>query len=52
MNKKSLRTGVSTFASRKSPSTVQSLQKSFHLSYAVKIVLKNFPTFKKKIKNA
>ena len=40
MNKKSLRTGVSTFASRKSPSTVQSLQKSFHLSHADKIELK------------
>lgn len=29
---KSHRTGVSTFASRTSPSTDQSLQKSFHLS--------------------
>ena len=36
----SQRTGVSTFASRKSPSTDQSLQKSFHLSHAVKIELK------------
>ncbi|MFQ3575371.1 MAG: hypothetical protein SNJ77_02945 [Cytophagales bacterium] len=33
-------TGVSTFASRTSPSTNQSLQKSFHLSHAVKIELK------------
>lgn len=36
----SQRTGVSTFASRTSPSKVQSLQKSFHLSYADKIELK------------
>jgi len=36
----SQRTGVSTFASRTSPSTDQSLQKSFHLSYAGKIELK------------
>jgi hypothetical protein len=34
------RTGVSTFASPASPSTNQSLQKSFHLSYADKIELK------------
>ena len=34
------RTGVSTFASRKSPSTDQSLQKSFHLSHPDKIELK------------
>ena len=34
------RTGVSTFASRTSPSTDQSLQKSFHLSNADKIELK------------
>lgn len=34
------RTGVSTFASRTSPSTRQSLQKSFHLSHADKIELK------------
>ncbi|MBV6472213.1 MAG: hypothetical protein JPMHGGIA_00468 [Saprospiraceae bacterium] len=34
------RTGVSTFASRTSPSTNQSLQKSFHLSHADKIELK------------
>ena len=33
-------TGVSTFASRTSPSTYQSLQKSFHLSHADKIELK------------
>ena len=37
---KSQRTGVSTFASRTSPSTDQSLQKSFHLSHADKIELK------------
>jgi hypothetical protein len=37
---KSQRTGVSTFASRTSPSTDQSLQKSFHLSLPVKIELK------------
>ena len=36
----SQRTGVSTFASRTSPSTDQSLQKSFHLSHAEKIELK------------
>jgi hypothetical protein len=36
----SQRTGVSTFASRTSPSTDQSLQKSFHLSHAAKIELK------------
>ncbi len=36
----SQRTGVSTFASRTSPSTDQSLQKSFHLSLADKIELK------------
>ncbi len=34
------RTGVSTFASRTSPSTDQSLQKNFHLSQADKIELK------------
>jgi len=34
------RTGVSTFASRTSPSTDQSLQKSFHLSHLDKIELK------------
>jgi hypothetical protein len=33
-------TGVSTFASRTSPSTDQSLQKSLHLSHADKIELK------------
>ena len=33
-------TGVSTFASRTSPSTDQSLQKSFHLFHADKIELK------------
>ena len=34
---KSHRTGVSTFASRTTPSTDQSLQKSFHLSNTDKI---------------
>jgi len=38
--KNSLHTGVSTFAIRTSPSTVQSLQKRFHLSHANKIELK------------
>ena len=37
---KSQPTGVSTFASRTSPSTDQSLQKSFHLSHPDKIELK------------
>ena len=36
----SQRTGVSTFASPTSPSTGQSLQKSFHLYHADKIELK------------
>ena len=36
----SQRTGVSTFASRTSPSTDQGLQKSFHLSNTYKIELK------------
>ena len=36
----SQRTGVSTFASRTSPSTGQSLQKSFHLYHADKIEFK------------
>jgi len=39
-NLTSLRTGVSTFASRTSPSTDQSLQKSFYLSSPDKIELK------------
>ncbi len=37
---KSQRTGVSTFASRTSQRTDQSLQKSFHLSHPDKIELK------------
>ncbi len=47
-------TGVSTFASRTSPSTDQSLQKSFHLSYANKIELKKIysPSENKKYANA
>lgn len=40
-NQNSIHTGVSTFASRTSPSLVQSLQKSFHLSHPDKIELKN-----------
>ena len=49
----SQRTGVSTFASRTSPSTDQSLQKSFHLSHAEKIELKKIssPSENKKIPN-
>jgi len=48
------RTGVSTFASRTSPSTAQSLQKSFHLSHADKIELKktSSPSENKKYANA
>lgn len=44
------RTGVSTFASRTSPSTDQSLQKSFHLSHPDKIELKkiSYPSKNKK----
>jgi hypothetical protein len=44
------RTVVSTFASRTSPNTDQSLQKSFHLSHADKIELKkiSFPSENKK----
>ena len=51
---KSHRTGVSTFASRTSPSTDQSLQKSFHLSNADKIELKKitFPSENKKYATA
>jgi len=53
-NRKSHRTGVSTFASRTSPSTDQSLQKSFHLSHADKIELKkiSFPSENKKYTTA
>jgi hypothetical protein len=40
LNFRTHRTGVSTFASRTSPSTDQSLQKSFHLSSPDKIELK------------
>ena len=47
-------TGVSTFASRTSPSTGQSLQKSFHLSHPVKIELKkiSLPSENKKYPTA
>ncbi len=48
------RTGVSTFVSRTSPSTGQSLQKSFHLSHPDKIELKkiSFPSENKKYATA
>ena len=47
-------TGVSTFASRTSPSTGQSLQKSFHLSHHDKIELKkiSLPSENKKYPTA
>ena len=47
-------TGVSTFASRTSPNTDQSLQKSFHLSHPDKIELKkiSFPSENKKYPTA
>ena len=47
-------TGVSTFASRTSPSTYQSLQKSFHLFHPDKIELKkiSFPSENKKYPTA
>jgi hypothetical protein len=38
-------TGVSTFASRTSPSTDQKLQKSLHLAHADKIEIKNLLPF-------
>ncbi|WP_305548686.1 hypothetical protein [Sediminibacterium sp.] len=44
------RTGVSTFASRTSPSTVQSLQKSLHLTDPKEEFQKFYPTLIKKIK--
>ncbi len=48
------RTGVSTFTSRTSPNTDQSLQKSFYLSHADKIELKkiSFPSENKKYATA
>jgi len=51
---KSQRTGVSTFASRTSPSTDQSLQKSFHLFHPDKIELKkiSLPSENKKYPTA
>ena len=47
-------TGVSTFASHTSPSTDQSLQKSFHLSHPDKIELKkiSLPSKNKKYSTA
>ena len=51
-NNKSHRTGVSTFASRTSPSTDQSLQKSFHLSNADKIELKKISSLSENKKYA
>ncbi len=50
INTKSTTIGVSTFASRTSQCTEQSLQKSFHLSHADKIELKKSPPLLK-IKN-
>ena len=51
---KSLRTGVSTFARRISPSTNLSLQKSLHLSHPAKIELKkiSFPSENKEYATA
>ena len=46
------RTGVSTFASRTSPRTNQSLQKSFHLYHADKIELKKISSPSENIKYA
>jgi len=48
----SQRTGVSTFTSRTSPSTDQSLQKSFHLSHADKIEFKKISSPSKNKKYA
>ena len=50
MKYQSHHTGVSTFASHTSPSTNQSLQKSFHLSHLDKIELKkiSYPSENKK----
>jgi len=45
-------TGVSTFASRTSPNTDQSLQKSLHLSNADKIELKKISTLSENTKYA
>ena len=52
--RKSHHTGVSTFASRASPSTDQSLQKSFHLSHTDKIELRKIssPSENKKYSTA
>jgi len=54
LNNISHHTGVSTFASRTSPSTGQSLQKSFHLSHADKIEFKKIssPSENKKYSTA
>jgi hypothetical protein len=49
---KSQRTGVSTFASRTSPSTRQSFVKELSKPTQRKIVFKNSPTLHKKLKNA
>ena len=49
LQRSSQRTGVSTFASRTSPSTDQSLQKSFHLS-TPKEIQNIFSSASKKIK--
>ena len=50
--RESHRTGVSTFANRTSPSTDQSLQKSFHLSHPDKIELKKISTLSENKKYA
>ncbi len=50
LQRNSQRIGVSTFASPASPSTVQSLQKSFHLSIPVDRIQNIFSCPSKKIK--
>jgi hypothetical protein len=50
LQRNSQRTGVSTFASPASPSTDQSLQKSFHLSIQVDRIQNIFSCPSKKIK--
>jgi hypothetical protein len=54
MSKSSQYTGVSTFASRTSPNTAQSLQKSLHLSHPYKIEIKKIssPSENKKYRSA
>ena len=50
LQRNSQRTGVSTFASRTSPSTDQSLQKSFHLATAIDRIQNIISSPSKKIK--